>query len=261
LKKWAGLISLLLTAFSTLIVGIVTNTVELVLSSFFATAVGIVWEFVHVRNIDASDITERLQPSRRALRIAGIVFGVFAGATTWGVYRKIIPFELVMTMLCFAAAAPVVAAPYLYFYRRTLAKSKAADNWPLAPGRVKNSVMEETVSVWPAAIVIYVYEVNGKQYRGTRVRFGGTGAMHPAAAQQVLAMYPIGATVSVYYDPERPGQSVLIPGGATPDKRLLWGAGMSAGAVMIGATMMALFVVLGLIDAGLTAIVGHRVLP
>jgi hypothetical protein len=45
------------------------------------------------------------------------------------------------------------------------------------------------------------------------------------------------------------------------NKGLLWIAGLLAAVPLLGAGMMALFVLVGLIDAALTAMVGHRVLP
>ena len=244
-----------------LIGAVLTQDAEWVVEGLAALAVGIIWDFAHDRKLSGADVVRRWRPAPRTLVFLGYLLVAFAAATAWGIYRGIIPSELVVIMLVFVVVAPVLAAPYLFFYRRALVRSKAAESWPQTTGRVENSFMEDKVSDWPAPIVVYTYSVGDRAYRGTRVLFGGTGAMNPTAAGQVLAAFPAGAEVPVFFNPERPGQSVLLRVAAGADKRLLWGAGVSAGAALAGATFMALIVVLGLVDAALTAIVGHRVLP
>lgn len=60
----------------------------------------------------------------------------------------------------------------------------------------------------PVADLDYRYAVDGVEYRGSRVAFGpvlGQGA------HDLVARYPIGETVMVYYDPRRPQRAVLQP--------------------------------------------------
>lgn len=239
---------------------IVTQDFEWVAEGLAALAIGVIWDFAHERRLTGSDVVKRWRPSRRTLRLLALILIAFSVATAWGVYREIIPSGMVEVMLGFVVAAPILAAPYLFFYRRALVKSQAAEAWPQTIGRVETSFMEDNVSDWAAPIVIYTYSVNERTYRGTRVRFGGTGGMHPNLAEQILAAFPVGADVPVYFNPERPNQSTLLPQ-AGPNKGLLWGAGLSAGAALAGAAFMALLMILGFVDAALTAIVGHRVLP
>lgn len=233
---------------------------EWVIEGLVALAAGIIWDFAHDRKLSGREAVDRWRPSQRTLRIIGILLAVFAAVTTWGVYAGNIPSEIVVIMLVFVVIAPVLAAPYLYFYRRAAVRSKAAESWSQTTGRVENSFMQE-VTEWPAPIVIYTYSVGDRAYRRSRVLFGGTGMMNPTAAEQVLASFPTGAEVPVFFDPKRPGQSVLLRVAAGADKRLLWAAGISAGAALAAAAFMALIIVLGLVDTALTAIVGHRVLP
>lgn len=60
------------------------------------------------------------------------------------------------------------------------------------------------------AQVRYAYQVRGEHYEGTRVRVvqlgGGVGAEH------MVAEFQPGQHVSVYYDPDQPGEAVLMPG-------------------------------------------------
>jgi hypothetical protein len=241
--------------------GIWADHFEAAVTGVITQAIGIVWDLAHARQASGADVVKRLRLSRGKIRVLGWLLAVFAALTALGVVLGVIPFELVLVMLAFAAAAPILAFPYLFFYRRALARTKAAESWPTTRGKVGNSFMEQTASAWPAPIVIYNYEVDGRTHHSSRVRFGGTSLMNPVAAEELLARYPSGAEIDVYYDPKRPGQSVLDPKQDAPPRNLLWGAGLTAAAPLLGAVVMALFVILGLIDAVLTAAFGHRVLP
>lgn len=57
----------------------------------------------------------------------------------------------------------------------------------------------------------YQYQVSGKNLEGKRVKFGGQGGMTQFAAEQLIAKYPVGAAVQVYYDPKSPLHSALEP--------------------------------------------------
>lgn len=65
----------------------------------------------------------------------------------------------------------------------------------------------------------YQYQVGGKSFEGKRIKFRGQGGMAQFAAEQLVAKYPVGAAVEVYYDPKAPTHSALEPrnkGNATP---------------------------------------------
>jgi hypothetical protein len=240
--------------------GIWAGQAEAVLTSALGVGIALVWEAMRARGLSGADVLKRWRPSRRTLRRLAYGLAAFAALTAWGVYRGIIPGELVLVMLIFAATGPILAAPFLLAYWRTRANSTAAGSWPQTTGEVVSSSMLETHG-WKAPIVAYAYSVDGRRYRRARVRFGGTGAMNPTAADQLLASCPAGAQIPVFYNPKRPGQAVLLPGELGVNKGLLWIAGLLAAVPLLGAGMMALFVLVGLIDAALTAMVGHRVLP
>jgi hypothetical protein len=57
------------------------------------------------------------------------------------------------------------------------------------------------------AEVRYEYRVDGKRYTGDRVSLGEDLGNFQVA--ETLARYPVGATVTVYYDPAKPTQAVL----------------------------------------------------
>lgn len=240
--------------------GVWRQNYEEVTAGLLGIALGLAWDFAHERRLTGAQLLERWVPSAGKLRIAGYALAVFAALTAFGVWQGSVPAAMVAIMLGLIVAAPLLAAPFVYFHRRSAAKAKAAEDWPQVMGRVETSFMSQAAA-WPAPIVTYRYEVDGRRHHGSRVRFGGTGAMNPTDAEQVLATYYKGAEVPVYYDPERPGRSVLLHGEAAANKGLMWGAGCMAATPLLGAAVIGLFVLLGLLDAALTAIVGHRVLP
>lgn len=60
--------------------------------------------------------------------------------------------------------------------------------------------------------VRYRYEVNGERLTGNRLRAFGLNHFSKEDAEAEVAPFPIGLKVKVYYDPAKPGTSVLIPG-------------------------------------------------
>jgi hypothetical protein len=82
--------------------------------------------------------------------------------------------------------------------------------WPVVSGTVQSSSEEEvtytgdytSVSAYHPAI-FYRYEVDGKQYIILELR------LHETNDQQLLAEYPAGMKVSVFYNPKKPKDSTL----------------------------------------------------
>lgn len=58
--------------------------------------------------------------------------------------------------------------------------------------------------------MLYDYSVHGQVYQGYRPFF--CGGPSKRVARNIVAKYPEGSTVSIYYHPDKPGLSVLIPG-------------------------------------------------
>jgi hypothetical protein len=91
-------------------------------------------------------------------------------------------------------------------------KSAQAEGWPAAGGTITRSELEWRRSSnnrghvqYP--VVHYSYRVMGKSYEGNRIApglaVGGTGA------PSVVARYPAGSQVQVFYNPEDPADAVL----------------------------------------------------
>jgi hypothetical protein len=92
--------------------------------------------------------------------------------------------------------------------------------WPTAAGVIVRSEIEahdstassdgskKTESVLYPKIA-YQYEVSGQNHKGTRISLSSTSDN----AQQIVSRYPKGKSVQVYYNPDKPKQAVLVPGG------------------------------------------------
>ncbi|MDB4474167.1 DUF3592 domain-containing protein [Opitutaceae bacterium] len=99
-----------------------------------------------------------------------------------------------------------------------------SSNWPQTPGIVRSIGVEESYKTEKSgsgshrykvyeAQLTYDYQVAGRSYTGDRISFGHgpTRQRHPV--QSVVDGLPIGSGVTVYYQPDNPSQSVLLPGG------------------------------------------------
>ena len=57
--------------------------------------------------------------------------------------------------------------------------------------------------------LVYRYEVNGRSYESDRLAFGFPRSMSREEAQQFVEAHPVGGAVTVHYDPQQPGESVI----------------------------------------------------
>ncbi len=97
-------------------------------------------------------------------------------------------------------------------------KEYGATKWPRADGVVVASEVQvgrggrSGPSRTPQ--IRYAYVVDGERLFSDRVEFGWTGAVLPlaATADSLVAAYPEGAQVQVYYNPHHHGEAVLQPG-------------------------------------------------
>jgi hypothetical protein len=92
----------------------------------------------------------------------------------------------------------------------TQRKVAQAKTWPAALGTVLFSTIEWRRSNKGSAaypVVQYSYQVQGQGYQGRKImpgpEVGGTGA------HKVVARYPIGTQVMVYYNPQNPSEALL----------------------------------------------------
>ncbi len=95
----------------------------------------------------------------------------------------------------------------IYFMRRKMAE---VSQWPSTMGVVQMSTIEQRSSEdghtdYP--VVQYSYQIGGQIYQSMKLapgpEVGGTGA------RKVVAKYPAGAQVMVFYNPQKPSDAVL----------------------------------------------------
>jgi hypothetical protein len=106
----------------------------------------------------------------------------------------------------------------IFFMRRRMA---AVSQWPSTMGTVHASYLERRSSSdgytnYP--VVQYSYQVSGQAYQGMKIapgpEVGGTGA------GRVVARYPAGAQVMVFYNPQKPSDAVLET--KAPAQWIMW---------------------------------------
>jgi hypothetical protein len=104
-----------------------------------------------------------------------------------------------------------------FLYKRnqqSMAYRQTTQTWLNTTGTVLMSSVQtshsgRSHSTYP--VVVYVYTVNGQSYQSQRVRAGDQFLTVRVAgqAQATVARYPIGKSVTVYYDPAEPAESAL----------------------------------------------------
>ncbi|HAV77225.1 MAG TPA: hypothetical protein DCX53_07715 [Anaerolineae bacterium] len=118
---------------------------------------------------------------------------------------------IVVGSICFSALIiDGILLAIILVTRRGVAK---ASNWSSTMGTVTLSTIERRRSGKSTAnypVVHYTYQVMGLGLQGSKImpgmEVGGSGA------HKVVARYPMGAEVMVYYDPNNPSDAVLERG-------------------------------------------------
>lgn len=94
--------------------------------------------------------------------------------------------------------------------------ARASAAWPTVEGRVTRSEVDESSdadggdSYSPE--VTYTYQVDDQAYENSTIKFGENSYSSRRRAEAIVANYPVGERVTVSYDPNAPGRSVLEPG-------------------------------------------------
>ncbi|MBT3287897.1 MAG: DUF3592 domain-containing protein [Victivallales bacterium] len=112
----------------------------------------------------------------------------------------------------------------LFFGFRGVRAARASTAWPMSEGAITSSEVKKSTnrrtsggrtyrtSTTYRADVKYSYSIDGKSHVGDRVAFGDYGSSTPSRARGIVAKYPLGTKVDVFYDPSSPNESVLEPG-------------------------------------------------
>ncbi len=85
-------------------------------------------------------------------------------------------------------------------------------DWPSVQGKVTGSRVaydSSTSKTGAIPYVTYVYEVNGKTYKDGHLFPGIFTVSGQTSAEKVVARYPRGADVTVYYNPKKPSEAYL----------------------------------------------------
>ena len=110
-----------------------------------------------------------------------------------------------------------VGVVVFFLRRRSAALQAASVSWPTVEGKVSDARLHtfrdrDKRQLNYMARVWHTYEVNGTSYTVEKISWGGQPQARVAdPANAILARYPIGSAVKVYYNPQKPKQSVLEP--------------------------------------------------
>jgi hypothetical protein len=129
--------------------------------------------------------------------------------------------ELLLTVGIIVFVLFILNAVFLsiiFFMRRRMA---IVSQWPATMGNVIMSTIERRSSddgYTNYPVVQYSYQVGGQTYQSNKLapgpEVGGTGA------GKVIAKYPAGAHVMVFYNPQNPSEAVLER--KAPAQWLMW---------------------------------------
>ena len=109
-----------------------------------------------------------------------------------------------------------------------LNRARVSVTWPLVDGKIITSEVQshhgEDGTTYSADIE-YSYTVNEKQFKSDVIVIGG----HDYSAGSAVKRYPLGKSVTVAYNPEKPNQAVLQPGVESTELQK-WGISLMSGA-------------------------------
>ena len=127
-------------------------------------------------------------------------------------------------------------------------RAAATASWPTTEGVIRESNMEQMLS--PGAtddpwmpVVKYSYRIGGREHVSNRVGYMVIGSSNKAYAEGIVARYPVGKEVTVYYDPADHDTAVLEPGPCKgPGPLMLAGAVFTAFGLAVAAFLLYLTV-------------------
>ncbi len=119
----------------------------------------------------------------------------------------------------FGAGFAVASAAGFVRFLGEIRRAFQSREWPSAMGKVLVSELEYNDEVHDPC-VRYEYIVEGVKYLGDRIMFMESRTNIEGPGKRLVARFPVGEPVDVYYEPGNPNNAVLIPGAASG--RLFW---------------------------------------
>ena len=115
------------------------------------------------------------------------------------------------------AMAGFVAFVYAFYKNNQIQKRNIGnETWPTVEGKILKSEMVQQYfflqqySYEPR--IRYSYSVEGKTYESDSISMRFLSSKSADTVQEVVCEYPEGSPATVYYNPDDPEESVLIPG-------------------------------------------------
>ncbi len=156
---------------------------------------------------------------KSAMIIGPVVALALPLAATWllGGYDRIDWFGRVTFFQSLGILSPMSFPFGAYFHafgRWNRARAHASRAWPTVPGVVETSNVEGASGQgWMPAfhrlMLSYRYTVEGVSHQGNRIQFGPSYLIARETIERLARKYPAGAQVSVHYDPNDAGTSVI----------------------------------------------------
>jgi len=139
---------------------------------------------------------------------------------------KLIP---LLFFFCFGSAFMIAGLGTAYFGAIKYYEAMASLSWQTCEGTITHSEVESrTVRKGRRThreSIRYDYTVGGEKYTGDRYCLWTFWRSDSRRASEIVDAHPVGAVVKVYYSPNSPAESMLMPG-AHFDVYLLFGFGV-----------------------------------
>lgn len=124
------------------------------------------------------------------------------------------------------------------FLARQQVEIHRAESWTEAQGTVLSSTVEyhsggstNSEERWSPEVT-YEYEVEGRKYTSRRVQIGGLSYARQGPADRMVAGLPVMGPVTLFYDPDDPGEAVLVHGTDSDDVKI--GFLIAGGLILLG---------------------------
>ncbi|MCJ7567077.1 MAG: DUF3592 domain-containing protein [Anaerolineales bacterium] len=116
--------------------------------------------------------------------------------------------------------AIVISSVLLIKFGLDIMRGLNSRNWPTTEGKITHSGVEAQQSMDDegdikttyGASIQYQYNISGQEIEGARRSFTEVRTNSSRRAEQIMARYPQGSSVTVYYHPDNPNLSILEPG-------------------------------------------------